>query len=397
MQMPIRIPDVDPLPLPGPVWLFKFLLLFTFTLHLVAMNCALAGGAAALLNAIRGRISPGSPTKPSSLGWKPGSPMGLHPFSRRLASELARMLPTFLALTITLGVAVLLFVQVLYGNLLYTSSILIAAFWLSVIVLVMVAYYGYYYFEARQAATGGAIAAASIAVLCLLAVAFIFSNNMTLVLTPARWLAMYRAHPDGVNLNLAERSLLPRYLHMLVGSVAVVSAATCHIACHRLKTEAEYGGWLLRRWALVFAAATGVQFLLGLWFLMALPRSVALYFFSNGLGATVFGFALLGALGAMILVLVGGHAARPARFVHAGFGLTIITVALMVVMRQMVRTAYLHPYAQPESLATAPQTGIILLFFVLFVLGLATVGYILRLLARAKKRSAETPVQAAGV
>jgi len=284
MLTPFRIPDVDPLPLPGPVWLFKFLLLFTFTLHLVAMNCALAGGVAAVLNAIRGR-----------------SP--LHPFSRRLAAELSRMLPTFLAMTITLGVAVLLFVQVLYGNLLYTSSILIGVFWLSVIVLVMAAYYSYYYFEARRE-TAGAIAAASIAVLCLLCVAFIFSNNMTLVLTPARWLAMYRAHPDGLSLNLAERTLPPRYLHMLVGSVVIFSAAVCHIACHRLKKEPEYGGWLVRRWSLVFGAATGVQILLGLWFLLALPRSVALYFLSTGLGATVFGFALLGALAAMILIVV---------------------------------------------------------------------------------------------
>ena len=141
MQMPIRIPDVDPLPLPGPVWLFKFLLLFTFTLHLVAMNCALAGGIAAVLNAVRGRNP-------------------LHPFSRRLAGELSRMLPVFLALTITLGVAVLLFVQVLYGNLLYTSSILIGVFWLSVIALVMAAYYCYYYFDAKRGETLGSIAAA---------------------------------------------------------------------------------------------------------------------------------------------------------------------------------------------------------------------------------------------
>jgi hypothetical protein len=377
MQIPIGIPDVDPLPLPGPVWLFKFLLLFTFTLHLVAMNCALAGGAAAALNALRGRNP-------------------LHPFSRRLAAELARMLPTLLALTITLGVAVLLFVQVLYGNLLYTSSILIGVFWLSVLALVMAAYYGYYYFEAKHGATRGAIAAASIAVLCLLSVAFIFSNNMTLVLTPARWLAMYRAHPNGVNLNLAERTLLPRYLHMLVGAVAVLAAAVCHMACHRLKKEPEYGGWLLRRWSLLFAAASGVEILLGLWFLLALPRSVALYLMSSGLGATVFGLGMLGGLAAMMLILVGAQTRRPAPFVHAGFGLTILTVALMVGLRQLVRTAYLHPYAQPESLATAPQTGIILLFFVLFVLGLATVGYILLLLARAKKRAGGTPIQAAG-
>jgi hypothetical protein len=258
----------------------------------------------------------------------------------------------------------------------------------------MAAYYGYNYFEAKHGATSGAIAAASIAVVCLLSVAFIFSNNMTLVLTPARWLAMYRAHPDGVNLNLAERTLLPRYLHMLVGAVTVLAAAVCHMACHRLKKEPEYGGWLLRRWSLLFAAASGVEILLGLWFLLALPRSVALYLMSSGLGATVFGLGMLGGLAAMMLILVGAQTRRPAPFVHAGFGLTILTVALMVGLRQLFRTAYLHPYAQPESLATAPQTGIILLFFVLFVLGLATVGYILFLLARAKKRLAGTPIQA---
>lgn len=371
MQMPIRIPDVDPLPLPGPVWLFKFLLLFTFTLHLVAMNCALAGGVAAVLSAIRGR-----------------NPR--HPFSRRLAGELSRMSPVFLALTITLGVAVLLFVQVLYGNLLYASSILIGVFWLSVIALVMAAYYCYYYLDAKRGETLGSIAAASLAVVCLLSVAFIFSNNMTLVLTPARWLSMYRAHPNGFNLNLAEHSLLPRYLHTLVGAVALLAAATCHIGCHRLKKEPKYGEWLVRRWSLVFGAATGVQILLGLWFLLSLPHSVALYFLSDGLGATVFGLGLLFALAAMILIVVGGHTSRPARFVHAGFGLTILTLALMVAMRQIVRAAYLHPYARPESLATAPQTSIIVLFFVLFVLGLATVGYILRLLAQAKRRAASS-------
>ena len=187
----------------------------------------------------------------------------------------------------------------------------------------MAAYYSYYYFEAKRGETVGSIAAASLAVVCLLSVAFIFSNNMTLVLTPARWLSMYRAHPDGVNLNLAEHSLLPRYLHTLVGAVALFAAATCHIGCHRLKKEPEYGEWLVRRWSLVFGAATGVQILLGLWFLLSLPHSVALYFLSDGLGATVFGLGLLFALAAMILILVGGHTSRPARFVHAGFGLTI--------------------------------------------------------------------------
>ena len=114
----IPIPHVDPLPLPGPVWLLTALLLVVFTLHLAAMNSALGGGIWALWNYLRGRHS-------------------AHPYSRRLANELAAMLPVFLAFTVTLGVAALLFVQVLFGNFLYASSILMGILWLAVIPLVM--------------------------------------------------------------------------------------------------------------------------------------------------------------------------------------------------------------------------------------------------------------------
>ena len=226
---------------------------------------------------------------------------------------------------------------------------------------------------------------AAFSVLCLLAAGFILSNNMTLVLAPARWLELYRAHPNGLNLNLGEQSLLPRYLHMLVGAAAVFSAALCHIGCHRLRTDHEYGSWLVRRYSQVFAAATAIQVLVGLWFLLSLPRALGLYLLSDTAAASVFGAALICALGAMFLILVGGHTARPAPFVHSGFALTIVTVALMVIMRQMLRTAYLHEYAKPESLPVTSQTGIIVIFFVVFALGLATVGYMFRLLAQAKK------------
>lgn len=376
MQMPVRIPEVDPLPLPGPVWLFKFLLLFTFTLHLIAMNCALAGGATVVFNVLRGR-----------------SPQ--HPFSRKLGEELAHMLPIFLSFTITLGVAALLFLQVLYGNLFYTSSILVGAFWISVIGLVIAAYYGYYYFDTKQGAAGSIVVAA-FSVLCLLCVAFIFSNNMTLVLTPSRWLSLYRAHPNGFNLNLGERSLLPRYLHMLVGAGAVFAAVLSHLGIHRRKKDPDYSAWIIRRSSEVFAAATGVEIVIGTWFLLSLPRSIALYFLSNAGAASLLGVALLCALAAMILTLVGGHTARPAPFVNSGFALTLVTVTLMVIMRQMLRSAFLHPYARPESLKVVPQTGIILLFFTLFVIGLATVAYMVRLLMKSEKKNSKALGQQIG-
>lgn len=363
----VPIPHVDPLPLPGPVWLFTALLLVVFTLHVAAMNSALGGGIWALWNYLRGRNS-------------------AHPYSRRLANELSRMLPSFLAFTVTLGVAALLFVQVLYGNFLYTSSILIGSLWLMVVPLVMVAYYGYYYFSytaERGKGSGGFVLALSVCM--LLSIAFIFVNNMTLMLRPERWLSMYRAHPNGWNLNLGDHSLVPRYLHIVNGGIALFSAILAHLGMRRMKTDVAYGRWLVQRSALVFAACTGLQFLLGMWLLLAIPREIAMTLLRDPLAGAVFGVALIAVISAMLLILLGSLAEKPTKLVHAGFGMSLVTLFLMVCLRYLLRVAYLKPYANLGELAVRPQTGVIVLFLVLFVGGLATVGYMLWLVTKSRK------------
>jgi hypothetical protein len=158
----------------------------------------------------------------------------------------------------------------------------------------------------------------------------------------------------------------------------------------RFKKDREYGSWLVRRSSIVFAGTTVLQFLIGMWFLMSLPRNVALIFFRDGLGVAVFGVALLATLAATILLLVGGTAKEPSPLIHAGFGMVLITVALMVVMRDMVRTAYLQPYFQLSRLQVSPQTGIIIVFLLTFVGGLATLVWMLRKVAQGRSQQAAT-------
>lgn len=367
----VVIPAADPLALPGPVWLLKTLLFTVFTLHLIFMNCTLAGGFTALFNAIRGRTD-------------------RHPFSRRFATELGRMLPVFVAFTVTLGVAALLFVQVLYGNLLYTSSILIGVYWFSVVILVILGYYGYYFFnmKAGERASTSSIVVLAFSVLCFLAIGFIFTNNMTLMWSPQKWLAMYRARPSGFHLNTADISVWPRYLHTIIGAFGVFTAALAHYGTVRFKKDPEYGGWIVRRASVVFAATTVLQFMVGMWFLMSLPKSVALVFFRDGVGVTIFAVALLSTLAATILLLIGGTAREPSPAVHAGFGMVIITVILMVIMRDMVRTAYLQPYFQISRLQVSPQTGAIIVFLLTFLGGLATLVWMLQKVAQGKSKQA---------
>lgn len=356
---PSAVPSLDPMPLPGPVWLLTTLLLVTFTLHVLAMNAAFGGGLWTLWNFLRGRSDE-------------------HPYSRRLARELAQALPVLLAYTISLGVAALLFVQVLYGRFLYASSILIGSFWILVIPLVIAAYYGYYYVAgtAEQGKRKTALAAA-FSVLCLMAVAFIFTNNMTLMLRPDRWMSMYKAHPSGWNLNLGEPSLVPRYLHMLVGAVAVFSAMLTQFGMRLAKRDLEYGRWVLRRGAMVFAAASGVQFLVGMWLLLAQDRKIAMQFITDPVAGSVFGLALLSVIAAVVLTLIGAMAERPNKLVHAGFGMTVVTVALMVCIRHLLRQAYLRPYLEAQNLQVQPQTGVIAIFLALFAGGLGTIGWML--------------------
>ena len=70
-------------------------------------------------------------------------------FSARLADDLGHLLPSVFAFTITLGVAPLLFLQVMYGQFLYASSILIGVPWLAIIAMVILAYYGVYFFSMK--------------------------------------------------------------------------------------------------------------------------------------------------------------------------------------------------------------------------------------------------------
>ena len=96
--------------------------------------------------------------------------------------------------TITLGIAPLLFLQVLYGQFFYTSCILMAWPWLLVLVLLTIAYYGFYYVSHRGGRPGRQEPAGMLlSVILVFLIGFVFTNNLTLAQTPSRWAGKYFA------------------------------------------------------------------------------------------------------------------------------------------------------------------------------------------------------------
>ena len=68
---------------------------------------------------------------------------------------MARRLTVVMTFVINLGVPPLLFAQVLYGRALYTSSVLIGVYWISIVAILMLTYWLLYRFSG--AARGGQI------------------------------------------------------------------------------------------------------------------------------------------------------------------------------------------------------------------------------------------------
>lgn len=356
------VPHIDPIAAPGPLWLLRMLLLLTFFLHLLFMNTLLGGTAVAFVCGVHRNRSP---------------------FAAQLGRELGHVLPVVFAFTITLGVAPLLFVQVIYGHLLYASSILMAVPWLGIIALVLLAYYGVYYFSLRgtnyRAST---IAVLGVAGLLLAAVAHIYTNNFTLMLAPGRWLSLYRQHPSGWNMNWADATVFPRYLHMVLGALAV---AGLYVVVNGLrKRESAYGRWLIERGAQLFVAPTVLNYVVGLWFLLRLPADVRMAFLGrNGFATALLGIGVLLSLAAIVHLILARSNKSPVRQAVIGIGGGVLTVAVMVVMRDILRNASIARDFRVEQLPVAPQWGVIGLFLVVFLAGLATLFYTLRALARA--------------
>ena len=336
--------------IPAPWWLLEFLAVLTLTLHLLLINVALGGSLISLFSRLKGGV-----TAPQE------SVSGL----------LAGKIPTLFAVGITLGVAPLLFVQVLYGHFLYTGSVLMAVFWIMVIPLLIIGYYGAYINAGKhEKAPGVATVAIALTSLVLLYIAFAFQNNISLGLQPARWGA-YFENRAGTILSLDDPVLWPRYFHFITASVAVAGLFSALVWNIRQRKGTESAGEKIGRGLRIFAVATMIQVAIGFWLLLALPKEIMMNFMGQNLFHTALLFiGIVLALGAIMTAVLGRLAPTLA--------LLGATVVVMVLMRTVLRHAYLEPYFEVENLQVAPQYDVLGLFLVIFIIGLITVGYMIK-------------------
>ncbi|MGD8376638.1 MAG: hypothetical protein PVF68_10905 [Acidobacteriota bacterium] len=356
------LPLPDPLPQPAPTWLLWFLLVLTFFLHILAMDFILGGSLIAVL-----------------LGGSPGP-------ARRLRSWLGHAMPVLVAATITLGVAPLLFLQVLYGRLFFTSSVLMGWFWLGILPLLMIGYYGVYLIAFRGERLGRAATAVRWIVAALfIGIAFLLVNNMSLMLRAGSFGTMYQQEGRGLLLNSDDATLAPRYLHFLIAAVAVSALIVAAYGLFQRTRDASFAEWAMRRGAIWFASATLVNLLAGTWFLVALPTEIRGRFLgASSLATSLLGVGVLLLLGAMIMGFMAWTAPRPAPLVRGaliGVGAGLVA---MVLVRDQLRRAALDGFGFQGVRWIAPQWGNIVLFGVLLVTAIVTVTWMVLAFVRSR-------------
>jgi hypothetical protein len=360
-------PAVDPIPLPAPIWLLKLLHIVTLALHFVAVEMLLGG----LLLAVLLSLLRGSPA------------------SLVTAKALARRLTVVMTFVINLGVPPLLFAQVLYGRALYTSSVLIGAYWISIILILMLAYWLLYQFSARLQAGKSAWAAGLGAWLLAGCIARLLSTNMTLMLRPEVWQQMYSASAMGAYLPTGDPTLTPRWLLMMAGGLFVGGLWLVYLAGRSTFTADEkrfvcgLGGKV--------AAVFGVVYLLaGLWAASVQPEAVKaglahhwLYRFAGFAG---YGWLALVAVAILIGAVAGFGRISASWLGWAGVLVVVLTEIMFTAYRDGVRDLTLLSKGYDVwDRVVVTNWGVVGLFLVLFVASLGVVGWLVSVVARAKK------------
>ena len=333
--------------IPAPLWLITALQIFTLSLHFLAMNF-LFGGILAVLQA-------GSKDR----------------WNNPVVKRLVKMFPSAMALTVTLGVAPLLFLQVVFPGQMYSAAIVSGWLWLGVVVAVITAYFALHRaaLKCNDTAEIRRIPLA-VALLGMIYVSLIYSSVFSMAERPGLIHSLYARSQTGLLLNPAWGDYLLRWLHMMLGAVTVGGYFVGLLGKDHPEAYAIGKKYFL--WGMILASGAGIGYM------GSLTPYMAAFMHSPGIWALTV---------AVVLSLGSMHFFFAKKFLPSGLML-FVSLMGMVTARHYVRLVKLQGQFDPSTWRVSPQWSPFALFLVCLVIGLAAVFFMLRLFLGAKAPAA---------
>ncbi len=334
----MNLPDYNFLS--APLWLLTLLHLVTLTGHFVAMNFVFGGMMVLLFSRIENK-------------WQ-----------QLEVKKYVMLLPSVMAATVTLGVAPLLFLQLVYSRPAYASAIVSGWPFLLIIIAAMAAYYLLYGASFTSTSSSSNPKPARklwFAFACMLYISFMYSAVFSLAENPSFVEQIYAVNQTGLALNPDISVYLFRWLHMILGAVTV---GAYFVGLIGRANDAVYN--TAKRaylYGMIAGMATGLVYMFTLGdLLLPLMRS-------NGIWALTLGiFLSLGSL----------HFFFRKRFLPTGM-LLFASVFGMVYTRHVLRLIRLDGHYDPSSIPVEPQWTVFAVFLVCFLLAAGLIVYMFRL------------------
>ncbi|MBN2174192.1 MAG: hypothetical protein JW731_08675 [Bacteroidales bacterium] len=343
------IPTPDTIP--APSWLFIVLEQLLFLLHILVVNAVVGGFLILLFQRLFRKETE------NTTSWQ---------------QPIAKKLPILVALGINFGIPPLLFLQVVYGHLFYSSSVLMATYWILIIPVLILAYYGAYIHSAKFVnAPWFSKSALAVAAIFMLYIGYMLVNNNSLMEQPEKWTA-YFENRSGTILNSADVAFLPRYFHFIAASVAIGGLLFALVYKYGKTTGREMKEGKIK-WALrVFAIATAIQMVVGFWYLLVIPADFLPKFMGKDIFSTIFLMVgIFAGIGALVFGFLGNLKATIAH--------VLLTMVAMLITRYNLRMMYLGDNFQLTDLTMNPQYGVLILFLVILLIGVGSIIYMLNI------------------
>lgn len=334
----------DPAGIPSHPIVFQVLMIATWVFHILFVNIAL-GTAGLSLYAFAKRQTP---------HWE------------RLSIGMTKAAKVSVSMLIVLGVAPLLFTQVIYDPQWYSSNILSGAWAIGFIFTLILGYSSWFtfYFKNHQGASDTVVWWGIIGLAFFLLDGFIMHALSYQALLPDQWMSWYapngKVDMSGTHIHAWQAG---RFLFFIAMSVTVLGAfLKAYVNYYRVREdyEADYLTFVNRLGTKIILVGVVAQIVTFTWWLADLPASF--HAFSSPLALAIFA----------ILILLGGVSLRQQKEPHVtsyqALAVTVVMAALIATFRELLRMQYMLPYGYDietyKVMEDIPSTA---LFFLTFI------------------------------
>ncbi|MBI5195653.1 MAG: hypothetical protein HZA10_04980 [Nitrospirae bacterium] len=343
----------DPMGIPFYPIVFQALMVLTFALHIMFVNFTIGTTFLSLYGYLKGGE-----------------------FWGRLSKSMVKATTANISMAMLLGVAPLLFVQVVYDPFWYVSNAL-SGVWVIGFIFIMMTAYGltYVFYLKRDSQRGKGFALTGITAFGLFFLAGIIMHALNYqALQPDKWLGWYM---KGNAVNTSGTSLhafqLPRFLHFIIPSFAMTGIFLMLYAWYFQKREDMDKGYLDRvgvigaKMAFLF---TALQAVIGFWWLLSLPGEFN--FISNPI------FMSGAGLGIVLLALLYKAQNAPLKYAVPAVTGAFLTILGMSYAREALRMKYAGRFGYSIfDYKLNIDWGSTVLFLGTFVMGLIIIAYLL--------------------